>query len=211
MRSFTLTLCFCLFWFLNHAQVKKVYLNDDLVKISEAEFEKNEPFQFYYLSFDLDTLIANVKVQRIEKGNITLTKLDSIKREISISANQNISPNDILIINYYPGPDRCRASAEKSYVRARYEKFSKKVEQLENVRQFFIYKSPEGTEDFGKINWIKDESDILQKTFFPIHYPCGSFVIIDKDGNFYLRKGEYDITTIIDLLENRKSTFANSD
>lgn len=73
-----------------------------------------------------------------------------------------------------------------------------------------MYKSFEGSERYGKkINWLSDEIGTIKETFFPLNYPCGSYVLIDKSGNYYVQKGEYYILEIIDLLNNKK-TFANN-
>lgn len=194
------------------AQKKEIYLNDDLIEITQTDFKKtNEPYKFYNLRFELDTLIANVKVQRIRKGKVSIELVNSIKSELSTISGDSIPKNNIIIINYYHGLDRCNSSGNKSFVRDKYERFLKKLIKMENVSQFFMYKSSEGTKEYGKqLNWIKDEFGTIEKTFFPLHYPCGSYVLIDTNGNYYVQKGEYNIERIIDLLKDKKATFANN-
>ena len=80
---------------------------------------------------------------------------------------------------------------------------------MDAVSQFFMYISIEGTEKYGKhIEWIKDDAAIIESLFLPLHYPCGSYVIIDKGGRFYVQKGEYKISSIIDLIKNKEQTFS---
>lgn len=193
-------------------QKKEIYLNDDLVEITQADFKKTDiQYQFYNLRFELDTLIANVKVQRIRKGKISNEMLDSIKSELSTISGDSIPKNNFIVINYYHGLDRCNSSGDKSYVRAKYKRFLKKIKKNGNVSQFFMYKSPEGTKEYAKqLKWIKDEFGTIEKLFLPLHYPCGSYVLIDSDGNYYIQKGEYNIERIIDLLKDKKTTFANN-
>jgi hypothetical protein len=92
-----------------------------------------------------------------------------------------------------------------------YKNYIRKLKKMDSVNQFFMYKSSEGTKTYGKkINWIRDEFGTIEKTFFRLNYPFGSYILIDKDGNYYVQKGEYYILEIIDLLKNKKTTFANN-
>lgn len=182
------------------AQKKEIYLNDDLVEITQADFKKtDDPYKFYNLRFELDTLIANVKVQRIRKGKVSDELLNSIKSELSTISGDSIPNENFIVINYYHGLDRCNSTGDKSYVRRKYKRFLKKMKKMKNVSQFFMYKSPEGTKDYGKqLNWIKDEFRTIEKTFLPLHYPCGSYM------------GEYNIEKIIELLKDKRTTLANN-
>lgn len=212
MKTKIFTLILVLLTISTFAQKKEIYLNDDLVEITQTDFKKTDkPYKFYNLRFELDTLIANVKVQRIRKGKVSNELLSSIKSELSTISGDSIPSNNYIVINYYHGLDRCNSTGDKSYVRAKYKRFLKKLKKMKNVNQFFMYKSPEGTEDYGKqLKWIKDEFGTIEKTFLPLHYPCGSYVLIDPNGNYYVQKGENNIEQIIDLLKDRKTTFANN-
>jgi hypothetical protein len=211
MKTKLFTLILGLITISTFGQKKEMYLNDDLVEITQTDFKKADvPYKFYNLRFELDSLIANVKVQRIRKGKITNELLDSIKSELLTISGDSIPKNNFIIINYYHGLDRCNSPGDKSYVRAKYKRFLKKINKTKNISQFFMYKSPEGTKEYGKqLNWIKDEFGTIEKIFLPLHYPCGSYVLINSDGNYYVQKGEYNIERIIDLLKNKK-TFANN-
>ena len=211
MKTKLFTLILGLITISTFGQKKEMYLNDDLVEITQTDFKKADvPYKFYNLRFELDSLFANVKVQRIRKGKITNELLDSIKSELLTISGDSIPKNNFIIINYYHGLDRCNSSGDKSYVRAKYKRFLKKINKTKNISQFFMYKSPEGTKEYGKqLNWIKDEFGTIEKIFLPLHYPCGSYVLINSDGNYYVQKGEYNIERIIDLLKNKK-TIANN-
>ena len=212
MKKKIFTLIFGLLTISTVAQKKEIYLNDDIVEITQADFKKTDkPYEFYNLRFELDTLIANVKVQRIRKGKVSNELLNLIKSELSAISGDSIPSDNFIVINYYHGLDRCNSSGDKSYARGKFKWFLKKLKKMKNVSHFFVYKSPEGTKDYGKqLNWIKDEFGTIEKTFLPIHYPCGSYVLIDSNGNYYVHKGEYNIDQIIDLLQDKKTTFANS-
>ena len=189
-------------------QTKEIYLNDDLKSITKAEFYKTTNNQTYDLKFDLDTLIVNVKVLVIKKGKISNQKLDTIKTNLSKVSGKEINENNTIVINYFPGLDKCNSGSGSSLLRKKYSRYLRKIKNIENVSQFFVYKTIQGTKKYGrKLEWIPDSENLIEKTFFPIHYNCGSFALIDKNGNFYLTKGEYDIETIIDLIKNKEKTF----
>lgn len=212
MKKIILYLVIGLFYSFTFGQADEVYLNDDLINISKTEFYKKTGHRKNYnLRFDLDTLIVNVKVQRIKKGNISKTKLDSIRNELSNLSNQKIESNNLLVINYYHGLDRCNSGGNKSHMVEKYKQYLKRLKKIDNVNQFFMFKSPVGTKEYSKqLKWIQDKSSIIERTFLPLHYPCGSFVLIDEHGNYYTRKGEYNIYDIINLVKKRKKTFANT-
>ena len=182
-----------------------------MIEITKTDFEKAEdPSKFYHLQFELDTLIANVKVQRIKKGKISNELLNTIKSELSTISGEPIPGSHTILINYHHGLDWCNSTGDKSYVRVKYKRFLKKLKKMNDVSSFLMYKSPEGTKDYGQqLNWIKDEFGTIEKTFLPLHYPCGSYVLIDSNGNYYVQKGEYNLNRIINLLKDKETTFAN--
>jgi len=67
-----------------------------------------------------------------------------------------------------------------------------KIEKLENIKQFFIYRSSENINAFGsKIEWLPDDNYIIEKVFHPIHYPFGGYIIINNNGTYLSQRGEY--------------------
>lgn len=193
------------------SQKKEIYLDDNLNKITKKEYEKNNKNnKFSNLQFDLDSLIANVKVQRIKKGQLTLSEFNSLKNELTTISNKAISKNNLIIINYYHGPDKYNTLADYSYIKKSHKKYLKKLNTLDNVSQFFMYKSSKGISNYGKqLNWIKDKFNTFEKKFLPLNYPSGSYILIDEKGSFYVQKGEYSLDEIFKLIKNKKRTFKN--
>ena len=212
MKTKLLTLTLGLLTISTFSQKKEIYLNDDLIEITQTSFKKNdEPSKFYNLRFELDSLIANVKVQRIKRGKVSIELLNSIKSELSTISGDTIPKNNLVVIIYYHGLDKCYSSSGKPYAQGKYKWVLKKIRKMENVNQFFMYKSPEGIKNYGKqLNWIEDEFGTIENIFLPLKYPCGSYVLIDENGNYYVQKGEYNAERIIKLLKDKKTTFANS-
>ena len=201
-----ISIFFFLTFLLSFGQKKDIYVNEDLEVISKEEFNKNHYTKGYlYLKYEteIDSVFANINVQREKKGKISTKLLDSIKLNLSSDINY-FSENEFIVINYYPGKDQCNSTGNKDFVKEKYRNFIREIEKNKQVKQFFVCKDIEGTESYGKINWINDENAIIENTFFPLHYPCGSFVLIDSLGNFYSYKGEYNIDNIHDLLKDRK-------
>ena len=210
MKQLLLILTISVIHTCSYGQIKSIYLNDDLIEISKADFErKTDPKLYFDLRFESDTLIAHVKVDRYKKGRISKIQLDAIQKELSTARQQKIEEHTILVINYYPGSDRCNSTSLKGYRNEQYERYIKKIKKFKNVNQFFVYKSPEGTADYGEqIKWFPDKSAIIENTFFPIHYPCGGYVLINSNGSYYVQKGEHSLDPIVELLKDKEDTFS---
>lgn len=205
-----LILIFGLNVFITFGQKKNIYVNEDLEVISKKEFRKEKStLNYININFDADSVFVNVNVKRVTKGKISISLLDSIKLNLSSDGNYFIE-NDFIVINYYPGKDDCNSSGNKDYVKNLYENYRNEIKKNKYIKQFFVYKSIEGTESYGKLSWIKDQNSLIETTFFPLHYPCGSFVLIDSSGKYYAYKGEYYIDDIFKLLKD-ENTFINND
>ena len=193
MKKLTLIIIFILTILFSHGQKKELFVNDDFENISKFEFDKksNNPLD-YNLRFDLDSCFLNVKVLRYKEDKIDIKLLNKIKTTLSTTSQLEIKSDDILIINYYPGNDPCSTTGYKENFKNMYKKYHRKIDKLKNVKQFFIYKSKDNIDKFGsKINWLLDENNLIENTFYPINYPCGGYVIIDKKGNYTSQRGEY--------------------
>lgn len=210
MKKYLITFLLCLSSIISFGQKKVVYLNDDLVEIPKSIFEKEFDYsKFYKINFDLDTLNVNIIVQRERKGKINNEKRESIRESLSKTIKQNIPKNNTLVINYYPGEDKCNSTIGVEYVSNRYEKYTKNIQKQENLTQIYIYRTLKGAKNFGRtLKWFPDEEHLLEKTFFRVHYPCDSFVLIDEKGNYYIQKGEYNIDDVLPLLMNKEDTFS---
>lgn len=208
MKTTITILTICFLHFFSFGQKKELYLNDDFEYISKTEFYKrsDQPLD-YNLRFELDSTYLNVKVSRYKKGKIELEVFDSIRNVFYKNKNEEISNNDIFLINYYPGNDKCSTEGYKSNFKSKYNQYHRKFEKIENLKQLFVYKSNDGLEGFGnKIDWQSDVNSLIERVFYPIPYPCGGYVIIDSKGNYISERGEYSYWK---GLINEINTFAN--
>lgn len=190
------------------AQKKEIFVTDDFISITETEyFAVSKDPSIISMRFETDTLAVNMVAKRVKKGTISKQSLDSIRNDLSKLSGKEISKENIIVVNYHHGKDKCN-SGGSGRVKSLYETYLKNIEKLSGVSQFFMYKSSEGKKKYGKkLRWIHDKNSMIESSFFPVNYPCGSFVLIDEKGNYYVRKGEYILSKIIDLLNNKQITF----
>lgn len=199
------------FLFTNSAicQKKTIYVNENLDEITESEYQKTEiKFMYLYSTIKSDTLIIKTKAKRDQRGLLSEALYHRIKNNINyISENKKISENDIIVINYYPGSDKCNESANSSFVFEKYSDYNQHINKLNNVKQFYIYKEIGNTKKYGKkLKWFQDPHGIFEKIFFKIHYPCGSYLIIFPDKTYVSYLGEYDFKGIFDEIQFKKKT-----
>lgn len=212
MKTKLFALIFSLLSIKAMSQKKIIYLDDDLNEITERVFNIDElKPNFYSLQFEKDTVEINVLVQRIKKGKIEKKLLDSIRTELSIISNKIIPNNHTIVVLHQAALDPCNHKGYQNVFEKRYKKFLRQLNKIDNISNFFLYKgSEEKVKRKNEIHWLDTESyGIIEKTFIPINYPCGSYIIIDSCGNFYVCKGEYAYSKIIDLLKHEETIFAD--
>ncbi|CEN45998.1 hypothetical protein ACILDS_05055 [Capnocytophaga canis] len=197
----------CLFSLPVFSQQKHVYLNDDLEYISAKKFnDYRKSNNHYILTYELDSVVMHVQVQRVKRGKITLEQLAVIRTELSGFSGQSVPEKNIIVVNYHHGKDPCNDSPEDSSYYALIKDYLKKIQKKKDVSQFFVYNERDGIKDYGKkITWLEDKNKTLRDLFFPLQYPCGSFVLIDAEGNYYVQKGEYSNHYILDILRDKSN------
>ncbi len=187
----------------NSAKVnyRKSYLYDqENNKISQSKFYdqllNNQDLSWAYVSnktkFD-KKIVAGQKHGKIANKAI-IVKLLKEKLKIDIA---NDKP---LVILYYPGKDPCNSSGsatKETRVKAQQD-FEDKLYQLAQIKPIYLYKTNEGLADKNDLSkWRKDPDGLIESLFFEYHYPCASFLVISKDGQFTSRFGEYNYSEIL--------------
>ncbi|MEC3906013.1 hypothetical protein VOI54_03230 [Tamlana sp. 2201CG12-4] len=210
MKKITISILITFYSLFSFSQKKELYVNDDFKYITKTEFDRKSDHPLgYNLRFDLDSCYLNVKVSRYIKGKIKLSLLDSIKTSFNKFNQIKLDDSDALFVNYYPGDDNCSSRGYKANFKKRYNEFYRNINKIENLKQLFIYKSDDGLRGFGKkINWQPDINNLIENTFYPIHYPCGGYLIIDSKGNYISERGEYCYSKI--LIKELKTFASNS-
>lgn len=174
--------------------ITDIYLDENGQKISKQEFKAHSENNVGY--FYLEGISDNGKVffmeKRLTTGRVSLQVVNDLRTHLQNISHSEINKNNILVVNYYPGPDLCNQSGDLPRLNSRIKSYQRKINRQKNVSQFFIYKTDDGLgikkED---LTWYPDENNLWQTHFFKYHYPCFSFVIVRPDGHFYLKKGEY--------------------
>ena len=188
------------------AQKKKVYYQDENGNNIDSQAyskDKNDP-AYFHLKFDLDSARVFVKVTRKHSGTMNLDSLNLIKKDLEKVSNASIDPAHIIVIDYYPGKDKCNSSGttDTELIQNEQNDYLKKLHRLAPVSQFFIYNEKEGLERFGGTErWKADAQHRIKNAFFKWHYPCGSVVVIHPDGRYISYYGEYSTAQVLDYVK----------
>jgi len=193
LQLFCLTILFASF---SYSQNKKLenkvikYFDENYKQISETEFE-NRKSKKQLLSVEGDSTHHKILSPLGYQGTIENKEvLDSL---LSSLINKKIDSLKTLVIIYYPGKDECNSSGTATYETRKiwFEELEKKLFKITQTKPIYIYKSKEGLEKYyGLLSWYKDPDGIIEKLFFKYHYPCSSFVVISKTGEFKSSFGE---------------------
>lgn len=189
------------------SQTKTIYVNENLELISEKEFNKSEnSLDYLYSQYIIDTLIIKTKAKRDIRGILSDRIYNRIIDNINyVSKEKKVLGKDIIVINYYPGLDNCNKNPGNDFLKSKYANYTRRINSINNVKQYYFYKEIGNIEKYGrKLIWLKDPHEILEKLFFKIHYPCGSYLIIYPDKTYVSYFGEYNLDNIFDELEFKK-------
>ncbi|MDC7996482.1 hypothetical protein [Gilvibacter sediminis] len=187
----------------------EVYVNEWRETITKEEFDKEETESYFYLDYDSEELIVHVKAKRVLKDRLDSRTHQLLRKSLYERSGKELDRKTYLVIVYSPGMDKCLRTGNRSSIRASHRRLNAEIENLEATDIFYVYNKPEANNTYGKnINWIQDDPKTIQELFFPIHFPCGSFVLIDKKGNYYAFRGEYAVDQIIEGLQDPEITFS---
>ncbi|TQD37652.1 hypothetical protein [Haloflavibacter putidus] len=171
----------------NHLQ----YFDENNQEISKAKFQRKRETR-KFLAIPGDSVNQKKLTVREKRGKITnRTNLEALlEKEIG----RGIAANKPIIIVYYPGKDRCNSSgsATKESRKKWFGELEEGTEQLVNTTPIYIYKDSEGLGKYdGVLTWHKDPQGMVENLFFEHHYPCNSFVVISKNGDYISYFGEF--------------------
>lgn len=170
------------------------YYNENNVEISRSKFY-NKLSQDKSLSwaYRLENSRYNKKLTKKEKrGNIT--NRSELVALLENETHQKLAADQPLIIIFHPGKDPCNSSgsATRKSLKNWYSELEDGIHQITNVKPIYIYKNNTALEKYkGIINWHKDPKETVEKLFFKEHYPCSSFVVISKNGDYISYFGEF--------------------
>lgn len=167
------------------------YFDENNLEINKSKFDR---IRSTNKLLDIPGDSANHKklILREKRGKITNRVLleSLLEKEI----NQEIDSTKPIVIIYYPGKDPCNSSTSttKEAIQFWYGQLEDGITQIAKTKPIYIYKKKEGLEKYdGVITWHKDPEQTIERLFFEHHYPCNSFVILSKDGNYISYFGEF--------------------
>ncbi len=169
-------------------------------RISQSKFYnqllKNQDLSWAYVSnktkFD-KRLVAGQK-HGVISDKATIIKQLNNKLDIDIASDKPI------VIIYYPGKDPCNSSGsatKQTRVKAQQD-FEVKLYNLVQIKPIYLYKSIDGlSNNYDLSKWHQDPDGLIESLFFEYHYPCSSYLVISKDGEFTSKFGESNYSEIL--------------
>jgi|GEM_PF-1865755 len=175
-----------------HGQVpeKAGYLFDENGEIiSQKTFEEKSGTGKYawHISENNDSIVARI-ILREQYGSITIEERNEIVMALKALTGKSISNDQKIIINYFlkENPPAKQKPCIDHYSSDRvYLKFLKKNKDV--FQAFITNKGFSYNKDFV----FEDKNETIKKLLFKYAADCGNYIIIQPDGKFYRRIGEY--------------------
>ena len=167
------------------------YFDQNNIEISKAKFDSirstNE-----YLAIQGDAANDKKLIGREKRG--TINNFSKFKEVLEYDLSIKIDSTKPIIIIYYPGKDRCNSggSTSKFAIKKWYKELEKGINKIAKIKPLYVYKNDSGIDKYnGILDWKKDPKGMIERLFFEYHYPCSSFVVISKKGNYISYFGEF--------------------
>lgn len=172
------------------------YLDEKGNPISQTRFEYKRATN-KYLDVPGDAPNQIRLVDRSETGQVhDLKQLYHLIESMTGNKPDETKP---LVIIYHPGPDFCNSGGTTN-IESRaswFKELDKGVFRIAQTKPVYVYKEENGIEQYKNlIPWYKDPEGAIEKLFFKYHYPCSSFTVIGKDGNYTSYFGEFSQQTV---------------
>lgn len=196
MKYFVLIVSICVFNTAFSQKKKKIFLDINENKITAKEFYKAIDYsKNLELSFQTDSTQTMVLVPREVSGVLPKSVFNTLKSNLT----EQVINNELIIIMYYPGKDRCNATKTESKWNAFDNDYPKKLNKITAYKQFWVYKSYDNLDYYHPetVKWQEDKDHYVEKLFFKYHYNCFSLAIVDKNGNFTCYFGEFGKQVIL--------------
>ena len=170
---------------------KKRYFDENNVEITKAKFNRIRSTN-KLLDIPGDSMHHKKLTLREKRGKIN--ERESLEILLEQGTNIDLDSNKPIVIIYHPGKDPCNSSGttDKEWIINCYGQLEEGLNQIAEVKPFYIYKDNDGLQKYnGILNWNKDPEKTIESLFFEYHYPCSSFVVISKDGDYISYFGEF--------------------
>ncbi len=171
-------------------KIEKFY-NTNFENISRTEFQQYLAKENYsYNTFELEDQFNYFLFQPKTRGKLSSEDLTILNNYL---LKKGTLDNNITVIIFYPGKDSCNAIQQVSRWNIFDNDYLRKLREINSTNHFWIYKSDENLKYYHpkKVDWKKDDDQVIEKLFFKMHYLCGSSAVIDKNGNYILNLSEF--------------------
>jgi len=167
------------------------YFDENNVEISKSKFDSIRSTN-KLLDIPGDSTNHKKLTLREKRGKITNRALleSLLEKEI----NHELDSTKPIVIIYYPGKDPCNSSgsATKESIKNWFGQLEDGINQIAQTKPIYIYKDNDGLKKYdGVLTWHKDPEGTIERLFFEHHYPCNSFVVISKNGDYISYFGEF--------------------
>lgn len=173
------------------AKDKTRYFDENNVEISKSKFNRIRSTN-KLLDIPGDSVNHKKLTLREKRGKINDRK--SLELLLEKATNRELDSDKPIVIIYYPGKDRCNSSGTTNteWIKSWYGQLEDGLNQVAQVKPLYIFKDNDGLEKYnGILNWKKDPEKTIERLFFEYHYPCSSFVVISKNGDYISYFGEF--------------------
>ena len=208
--SLTLTIAFFLTHDIHAQKKNNYYFNVNNQPVSKGKFNRSKDYRKVIdVKYMQQDSIIHKLVSREESGNIQKNDMELLRNYLKRCTNKNISPNEIIVIEYYPGISPGHSTAlgytDKFFIKSNHQMLSNGLKELGNPTLIYLYKDFAGLEkQKGIVPWHQDIDNGIEELFFNYHYRNGSFVVINTDGNYYAFFGEHSYEQIFGIVEKFK-------
>ena len=173
------------------AKDKTRYFDENNVEISKSKFNRIRSTN-KLLDITGDSVNHKKLTLREKRGKINDRK--SLELLLEKATDRELDSDKPIVIIYYPGKDRCNSSGTTNteWIKSWYGQLEDGLNQVAEVKPLYIFKDNDGLEKYnGILNWKKDPEKTIERLFFEYHYPCSSFVVISKNGDYISYFGEF--------------------
>ncbi|BAO76438.1 hypothetical protein [Winogradskyella sp. PG-2] len=170
---------------------KTRYFDKNNVEISKSKFNRIRSTN-KLLNVQGDSINHRKLTLREKRGKINDRK--SLELLLEKATNLELDSTKPIVIIYYPGKDPCNSSgsATKESRKIWFGQLEDGINQVAQTKPIYIYKENDGLKKYdGVLTWYKDPEGTIERLFFEHHYPCSSFVVISKNGDYMSYFGEF--------------------
>lgn len=170
----------------------KRFFDENNEEIHRSEF-KDRLSTYKYLEIPGDSVNHKKLIKREVRGKIN--NREELQTLLENATHRKIDSEKPIVVIYYPRKDKCNTTGHnvhESLIRSNKARLTSRLYQIAEIEPIYIYKNNKGLKKHARVfKWVKDPEAIFEKTFFKHYYPCSSYVVISKNGDYISYLGEF--------------------